>query len=197
MKVESIAECSPWSILQYFWPALSDNWSLKPIFGHFESGSLTQVSLYLWTVSCSIYCMPLNWNMFKRWRMRSGFHKKRGNPLKKGKPLYPYSKCIWFEHIGLNLELLAVIHLQFELMGPGTRCFQYQWVPTANLWVQNTIFNDKSAILLHPGTQYYCIPGLTGTRWNKNLCAKDAGCAGNKITVLVPQFLAKIREESL
>ena len=24
MKVESFAECSPWSILQYFWPALSD-----------------------------------------------------------------------------------------------------------------------------------------------------------------------------
>ena len=27
MKVKSIAECSPWSILQYFWPALSNNWS--------------------------------------------------------------------------------------------------------------------------------------------------------------------------
>ena len=27
MKVKSIAECSLWSILQYFWPALSDNWS--------------------------------------------------------------------------------------------------------------------------------------------------------------------------
>ena len=26
MKVESIAECSHWSILQYFWPALSDSW---------------------------------------------------------------------------------------------------------------------------------------------------------------------------
>ena len=38
MKVESIAECSPWSILQYFWPALSDNWSWKPICGLFESG---------------------------------------------------------------------------------------------------------------------------------------------------------------
>ena len=25
MKVESIAECSPWNILQYSWPALSDN----------------------------------------------------------------------------------------------------------------------------------------------------------------------------
>ena len=47
MKVESIAECSPWSILQYFWPALSDNWSWKPIFGpFFESGHSTQALLY-------------------------------------------------------------------------------------------------------------------------------------------------------
>ena len=41
MKVESIAEC----ILQYFWPALRDNWSWKPIFGLFESGRFTQVLL--------------------------------------------------------------------------------------------------------------------------------------------------------
>ena len=27
MKVETVAYCSPWSILQYFWPALSDNQS--------------------------------------------------------------------------------------------------------------------------------------------------------------------------
>ena len=33
MKVKSIAECSKGSILQYFWPALSDSWSWKPIFG--------------------------------------------------------------------------------------------------------------------------------------------------------------------
>ena len=33
MKVESITECSLWSILQYFWPALSANQSWKPIFG--------------------------------------------------------------------------------------------------------------------------------------------------------------------
>ena len=33
MEVESIAECSPWSILQYFWPALSDNRYGKLIFG--------------------------------------------------------------------------------------------------------------------------------------------------------------------
>ena len=35
MTVESIAECSPWSILQYFWPALSDDWSWKLNFGLF------------------------------------------------------------------------------------------------------------------------------------------------------------------
>ena len=46
IKVESIAECSPWSILQYFWPALSNNWSWKPILVLFESGFCRQVLLY-------------------------------------------------------------------------------------------------------------------------------------------------------
>ena len=32
MKVKSIAECSPWNILQYFWHALSDNWGLDTQF---------------------------------------------------------------------------------------------------------------------------------------------------------------------
>ena len=46
MEVERIAECSPWTILQYFWPALNDNWSWKPIFCLFESGRFTHVLLY-------------------------------------------------------------------------------------------------------------------------------------------------------
>ena len=46
MKVESKAECSPWSILQYFWPALSDNRSWKLIFGLILSGRLRQGLLY-------------------------------------------------------------------------------------------------------------------------------------------------------
>ena len=47
MKVESIAECSPWSILQYFWPALSNMLLvLKTNFRSFESGCFTQVLLY-------------------------------------------------------------------------------------------------------------------------------------------------------
>ena len=46
MKVKSIAECSHWSIMQYFWPALSDNPSWKPILVFFLSGRLRQVLLY-------------------------------------------------------------------------------------------------------------------------------------------------------
>ena len=46
MKVKSIAECSPWNILQYIWPAIVDNWSWKQICGLFESGHFTQVLLY-------------------------------------------------------------------------------------------------------------------------------------------------------
>ena len=47
MQVESIAECSKGSILQYFRPSLSDNWSLRSLFSLFLSGSFTLVLLYL------------------------------------------------------------------------------------------------------------------------------------------------------
>ena len=42
MKVKSIAECSHWSIMQYFWPALSDNWSWKPISGLLKEAVLNR-----------------------------------------------------------------------------------------------------------------------------------------------------------
>ena len=51
MKVESIAECSPWSILQWFWPSFSKNRSWKQIFSLFESGRFTQVLLYVYARS--------------------------------------------------------------------------------------------------------------------------------------------------
>ena len=48
MKVESIAECSPWSILQYFLPALSYHFPLRPLFfGLFVNGRLRQVLLFI------------------------------------------------------------------------------------------------------------------------------------------------------
>ena len=62
MKVERIAECSTWSVLQYFWPALSDNLPWKPIFGLFESGHFTQVYKKLANLSkkiCTLYFGPL------------------------------------------------------------------------------------------------------------------------------------------
>ena len=46
MQVESIAECSPWSILQYFWPAFSNNQSYLPILLFFLRDHLRQVLLY-------------------------------------------------------------------------------------------------------------------------------------------------------
>ena len=65
MKVESIAECSlrmlSWSILQYFWPALSDNQSWKPILVFFLSGHLRQILLY----SIILIMVPCNMNTRK------------------------------------------------------------------------------------------------------------------------------------
>ena len=54
MKVKSIAECSPWSILQYFWPALSNNWCWKPIFGLYENGCLDRFSFILFYSAFSL-----------------------------------------------------------------------------------------------------------------------------------------------
>ena len=45
MKVESIAECSHWSILQYFWPVLSDKRSLNQVLVFFRSGRLRRILL--------------------------------------------------------------------------------------------------------------------------------------------------------
>ena len=43
MQVESIAECSKGSILQYFRPSLSNHLSLRSLFCLFLSGHFTQV----------------------------------------------------------------------------------------------------------------------------------------------------------
>ena len=46
MQVKSIAECSPWSILQYFRPSLSYHLPLRSLFCLFLNGRFTQVLLY-------------------------------------------------------------------------------------------------------------------------------------------------------
>ena len=52
MQVKSIAECSPWGILQYFRPSLSYHLPLRPLFCLFLSGRLRQVLLY--SAHCTI-----------------------------------------------------------------------------------------------------------------------------------------------
>ena len=56
MQVESIAECSKGSILQYFQPSLSYHLSLGPLFCLFLSDCLRQVFLYTshWPMSSSL-----------------------------------------------------------------------------------------------------------------------------------------------
>ena len=48
MQFKSIAKCSPWSILQNFWPSLSYHLSLRSLFCLFLSGHFTQVLLYMY-----------------------------------------------------------------------------------------------------------------------------------------------------
>ena len=59
MKYESIAECSTWSILQYFWSAFSGNRYWKPILGLFGSGRFKHGLLYLNNVGFSISGGPI------------------------------------------------------------------------------------------------------------------------------------------
>ena len=49
MQVKSIAECSKWSILQYFRPSLSYHLPLRALFCLFLSGRLRQVLLYMYS----------------------------------------------------------------------------------------------------------------------------------------------------
>ena len=48
MQVKSIAECSKWSILQYFRPSLSYQLLLRSLFYLFFSGCFTQFLLYFY-----------------------------------------------------------------------------------------------------------------------------------------------------
>ena len=66
MNAESIAKCSPWSILQYFWPALSDNRSWKPFFVFLRVVVLHRFyfSLKLLSDRRLIYCLKFSSFLF-------------------------------------------------------------------------------------------------------------------------------------
>ena len=63
-------------------------------------------------------------------------------------------------------------------MSPWTRCFPYQWVQLQTY--------EAITLFLMTSLQYYCILGLAEIKTlhpSDKIIAKDAGCAGNKITV--------------
>ena len=64
-------------------------------------------------------------------------------------------------------------------MGPRTRCFPYQQVQLQTY--------ESRILFLMTSLQYYCILGLAEIKTlhpRDKKCAKDAGCAGNKITAV-------------
>ena len=71
------------------------------------------------------------------------------------------STSIFWLRIFWTSHELAVIHIQFWAYGSWDSLFPISMSQTANLRVQNTIFNNKSAIQLHPWT-----------RWNKNFASR-------------------------
>ena len=71
--------------------------------------------------------------------------------------------CIYKQRLTSQLILfyIAVIYLQIWAYESWDSLLPISMSPTANLWVHNTIFHDKSAIVLH-----------LGTRWNKNFASQ-------------------------
>ena len=65
MQVRSIAECSIGSIPQYFWPSLSYNLSLRPLFCLFLSGLFTQILLYFLGAQKNLLLRGKNYNLPK------------------------------------------------------------------------------------------------------------------------------------
>ena len=99
MKAKSIAECSPLSILQYIWPALSDNWSWKPIFDLFESDHFTQVLLYIKELK-SCYILYIIESSGSTYSNVSGFS---GMSISFDSQVPPPSSQIWPTSLACNI----------------------------------------------------------------------------------------------
>ena len=71
-----------------------------------------------------------------------------------------------------------MINLQFWAHGSWDSLFPISMSPNCK--------HESRMLFLMTSLQYYCIQGLAEIKTlhpETNLCAKDAGCAGNKITV--------------
>ena len=63
-------------MLQYFWPALSDNWCWKPIFGLFQSGRFTQILYYIYECFAEEFAVHvLTWRLRKWAKVQTKEHR--------------------------------------------------------------------------------------------------------------------------
>ena len=92
-----------WSILQYFWPALSNYLSWKPILVFFLSGHLRQVLLYVHKVQLliSYYTVSKKIKNFSgKWNVISITHK-----IHMG---YSFQKYSWSQYLRLTFHRISV-----------------------------------------------------------------------------------------
>ena len=111
MKVKCIAECSTWSILQYLWPALSDNRSWKPFTDLFESGRFTQVYCRIvsyWLGAIDLHCFMVTWFFFYYSLCTSQYSQEFTCSVILGKDLVPRLGIQTMED--LKAQLLTAIH---------------------------------------------------------------------------------------
>ena len=126
MKVKSIAECSKWSILQYFWPALSNNWSWKPFFGLFVSGRFTQVlRIAIFWLKKWITCLEISFK--NQVRIQRGGDRGSGPPPGK-------SQVIW---VSIGNKQLDPPPLPWKKLDPPGKC----WTPSGTLKNDRFLWN--------------------------------------------------------
>ena len=144
MKVERFAECSPWSILQYFWPALSDNGSWKPILVFILSGRLRQVLLYMgnfeWLPSrISVEIPPLNITFVRL--LANMFSLTPVHQIELLRPVFHMSDLMWLsarasvETSVTFVTLVRFLSSMYSLMPP------YQWTISKALGTETTLID--------------------------------------------------------
>ena len=153
IKVESIAECSPWSILQYFWPALSNNWSWKPNFGIFESGRFTQVLLYFQFLatekSKQVYAEQMPQSQADSWHPEEEASEHRQTKTHPGLKLRVLNRRITF--LVLNQNICCGYSNEMVLLCKQNIC--------KNVWVRK---------YLQFYAEIFCLPKPVHVRKSKN-----------------------------
>ena len=148
MKVKSIAECSIWSIRQYFWPTLSDNRSwLSFVMSKCEVGILGQVWCLIVSIPdlCPLSYFKNNFCSFWEWPFYTGF------------TVYPYTKCFtWclmyrWSVLTLKLSFFFIYfwigwcdkHTQVTTLSSACWLFHDVYVNAKSIWEFDTFYSKK------------------------------------------------------